>query len=222
VLLAVVGLLGAGAALAWALTGVGEESRGSTVVLTRTVAGEESTVVVTQTVEEETVERTVTQEDDGGPPPEPTGEDGVALNDRGFELLQAGNAEAALPVLESAVAALGGSSSIAEAYASQPRRGAILARRCDGVMKSSTARTGAGRAQESTAPEAGREALRRTGRVSDEVDTMRTLRSLIPRGRPARDHASGGDRWRSGSTERPSAPHAHPREPAACCPGCRD
>ena len=134
VLLAVVGLLGAGAALAWALTGVGEESRGSTVVLTQTVAGEESTVVVTQTLEGETIERTVTEEGDGGPPPEPAGDDGVALNDRGFELLQAGNVEAALPVLESAVAALSGSSSIAEAYASYNLAVARFSlERCDGV-----------------------------------------------------------------------------------------
>jgi hypothetical protein len=135
VLLAVVGLLGAGAALAWALTGVGEESRGSTVVLTQTVAGDESTVVVTQTVEGETIERTVT-EGDGGPPPEPAGDDGVALNDRGFELLQAGSVEAALPVLEAAVAALSGSSSIAEAYASYNLAVARFSlERCDGVAE---------------------------------------------------------------------------------------
>jgi tRNA A-37 threonylcarbamoyl transferase component Bud32 len=138
VLLGVLGLLGAGAALAWVLTGVGEGSSGSTVVLTQTVQGEESTVVVTETVEGETVERTVTADEEGEaePPPPPSGQDGVALNDQGFELLQAGNAEAALPVLESAVAALRGSSSITEAYASYNLATARFALgRCDGVAE---------------------------------------------------------------------------------------
>ena len=139
VLLAVVGLVGAGGALAWALTGLGEESSGSTVVLTQTVQGEESTVVVTETLEGETIERTVTAEGESEPPAAPaapTGEDGVALNDRGFELLQAGDPEAALPVLESAVAALQGASSIAEAYASYNLATARFALgRCDGVTE---------------------------------------------------------------------------------------
>ena len=138
VLLGVLGLLGAGAALAWVLTGVGEGSSGSTVVLTQTVQGEENTVVVTETVEGETVERTVTADEEGGaqPPPPPSGESGTALNDRGFELLQAGNAEAALPILESAVAALSGSSSITEAYASYNLATARFALgRCDGVAE---------------------------------------------------------------------------------------
>ena len=140
VVLGVLGLLGAGAALAWVLTGVGEGSSGSTVVLTQTVQGEENTVVVTETVEGETVERTVTADEEGGaqPPPSPTpsGESGAALNDRGFELLQQGNAEAALPVLESAVAALSGSSSITEAYASYNLASARFALgRCDGVAE---------------------------------------------------------------------------------------
>jgi serine/threonine-protein kinase len=138
VLLGVLGLLGAGAALAWLLTGAGEGSSGSTVVLTQTVQGEENTVVVTETVEGETVERTVTADEEGGaqPPPPPPGESGAALNDRGFELLQAGNAEAALPVLESAVAALRGSSSITEAYASYNLATARFALgHCDGVAE---------------------------------------------------------------------------------------
>ena len=40
------------------------------------------------------------------------------MNDQGFRLLQAGNAEAALPLLERAVAALQGTGSLNEAYAS--------------------------------------------------------------------------------------------------------
>ena len=138
VLLGVLGLLGAGAALAWVLTGVGEGSSGSTVVLTQTVQGEENTVIVTETVEGETVERTVTADGEGEaqPPPPPSGVSGAALNDRGFELLQQGNAEAALPVLESAVAALSGSSSITEAYASYNLATARFALgRCDGVAE---------------------------------------------------------------------------------------
>ena len=60
--------------------------------------------------------------------------DGAALNDEGFGLLQAGDAAAALPVLERAVSALHGSGSLAEAYASY---NLALARMstggCDGV-----------------------------------------------------------------------------------------
>ena len=101
----------------------------------------------------ETVERTVTEEHrrphrdrgrrdgrahrDGGPAPRhrlASGADGSALNDEGFRLLQAGDVEGALPVLESAVAALAGSSTIAEAYASYNLATARFALgRCDGV-----------------------------------------------------------------------------------------
>jgi len=60
--------------------------------------------------------------------------DGSALNDQGFQLLQQGDPQAALPLLESAVAALAGSGSTTEAYASY---NLALARysvgRCDGV-----------------------------------------------------------------------------------------
>jgi len=62
------------------------------------------------------------------------GESGAELNDRGFRLLQQGDVQGALPVLESAVARLQGSSSLAEAYASY---NLAVARfgvgRCDGV-----------------------------------------------------------------------------------------
>ena len=51
------------------------------------------------------------------PPPPPTG-DPAALNDEGFALMQSGDYEAALPLLEKSVAALAGSGSLTEAYAS--------------------------------------------------------------------------------------------------------
>ena len=131
VLLGVTGLLAAGGALAWALSGLGG-GESSTVVLTQTVPGKASTVVVTETTQGETVERTVTE--DAVAQPQPAAESGSALNDRGFRMLQAGDVQGALPVLESAVAALGGTSSIAEAYASYNLAVARFALgRCDGV-----------------------------------------------------------------------------------------
>jgi hypothetical protein len=134
ILAGVVGLLAAGGALAWALDGVGGGSGNGTVVLTRTVAGQERTVVVTETAEGATVERTVTAGEGTPPTGSPANESGSALNDRGFRLLQAGDARAALPVLESAVAALQGSSSITEAYASYNLAVARFANgNCDGV-----------------------------------------------------------------------------------------
>jgi hypothetical protein len=125
------------------MTGVGDGTGGETVVLTETVQGrtlertvtEASTVVLTETVGGETVERTVT--DGAHEPASPaSGANGSALNDQGFRLLQEGNVEAALPVLESAVAALQGSSTLAEAYASYNLASARFALgNCDGVVE---------------------------------------------------------------------------------------
>ena len=130
--LGAVGLVIAGGALAWALTAMGGDSGTATVVLTQTVQGRESTVVVTQSEPARTVERTVTAE--GGARSQPAGASGSVLNDRGFRLLQSGDVQRALPVLESAVVALQGTSSITEAYASY---NLALARfsvgRCEGV-----------------------------------------------------------------------------------------
>ena len=135
---AVVALIAAGGALAWALGGLDGDSGTATVVLTRTVEGQERTVVVTETTEGATVERTVTAD----PEPEaPSGgaaanESGSALNDRGFRMLQDGDVQAALPVLESAVEALQGSSSITEAYASYNLAVARFANgSCEGVAE---------------------------------------------------------------------------------------
>jgi hypothetical protein len=47
----------------------------------------------------------------------PSAASGSALNDQGFRLLKAGDASAALPILERAVASLQGSGSVTEAYA---------------------------------------------------------------------------------------------------------
>ncbi len=127
-------------------------TRRSTVVLTATLPGE--TVVRTVTTEGETVERTVTSDGEtvvvtqtpeattpdtpaattipAAPPP--PGESGRSLNDRGFQLLRRGDVASALPLLESAVAALQGDSTITEAYASYNLAWARFASgRCDGV-----------------------------------------------------------------------------------------
>jgi tRNA A-37 threonylcarbamoyl transferase component Bud32 len=132
VLLAVAGLLVLGAATAWTVGAIGDGSGTATVVLTETRPG--TTVERTVTAESETVVRTqtVSPPADGQPPA--AGEDPTALNDQGFRLLQQGDPQAALPLLESAVSQLSGSSSIMEAYASY---NLALARfslgRCDGV-----------------------------------------------------------------------------------------
>ena len=124
-LLAAAALVGLGAIVAWAVTALGDGSDPSMVVVTRTLQGQ--TVERTVTVEGETVVRT-----EAAPPQE----DPSSLNDRGFRLLQQGDAQGALPLLESAVSQLSGSSSITEAYASY---NLALARftlgNCDGVAE---------------------------------------------------------------------------------------
>lgn len=52
------------------------------------------------------------------PPPSPPSQSGEELNDQGFALMQAGDFQGALSLLEQAVAALAGTESLAEAYAS--------------------------------------------------------------------------------------------------------
>jgi eukaryotic-like serine/threonine-protein kinase len=146
-----VALLAGGGLLAWALADPGKDSETPTVVLTETLQAE--TVVRTVTTEGETVERTVTSEvvvtepdltaPDATttppplpPPPAPSGESGRSLNDRGFALLQQGNATGALPVLEEAVSKLRGESSITEAYASYNLAWARFSTgSCDGVTQ---------------------------------------------------------------------------------------
>ena len=85
----------------------------TTVVRTATVAGE--TQVRTVTVEAQPANPATTQ--GALPVTAASTASGSALNDQGFRLLQAGDAGAALPILERAVAALRGSGSLTEAYA---------------------------------------------------------------------------------------------------------
>ena len=64
-----------------------------------------------------------------------SGDDGVALNDQGFALMQAGRYGDALPLLRRAVVALNGSGVISEAYASYNLAFSRFAvGRCDGVL----------------------------------------------------------------------------------------
>ena len=75
---------------------------------------------------------------DSGEEPAAPGADGsgAELNDQGFALLQQGDAERALPLLESAVSKLEGSTTLAEAYASYNLAVARFALgRCDGVLE---------------------------------------------------------------------------------------
>ena len=86
----------------------------TTVIRTTTVAGEPQ--VRTVTVEAQPV--TPPAASTGAlPVTAPSTASGTALNDQGFRLLEAGDASAALPILERAVAALQGSGSLTEAYA---------------------------------------------------------------------------------------------------------
>ena len=132
-------LVGAGAALAWGLADFEEESPDATVVVTENRPGE--TVTRTETVQGETVVETVVQtqtiprEATTTAPSNPsTGESPRMLNDRAFRLLQAGDHAGALPLLETAVTALRGTSSVTEAYASYNLAFARFALgRCDGI-----------------------------------------------------------------------------------------
>jgi serine/threonine protein kinase len=124
--LAFVGLLGAGLAAA-AFVSVGDDPpRERTVTrvqtMVRTVSDTASTFTVTETTT--------------APPEQPDGgQDGSSLNDTGFELMQEGSFDEALPLLEEAVSILAGSGTLAEAYASYNlafTRFALGA--CDGVL----------------------------------------------------------------------------------------
>jgi eukaryotic-like serine/threonine-protein kinase len=130
-LLVALALLGAGAGLAWAVTEIGDEPQ--TIVITETAQGQTVERTVT---EEETVERTVTAAGADASSSQAPAASGSELNDQGFQLLQQGDAQGALPLLESAVAALSGSSTITEAYASYNLATARFALgRCDGVIE---------------------------------------------------------------------------------------
>jgi eukaryotic-like serine/threonine-protein kinase len=96
-----------------------------------TEGGARATTFVT-TVREEgtTVRETVTTTTEAPPPPQPTppvqtapqppapaGTSGAALNDAGFQKMQAGDYQGALPLLQQAVQKLSGTGTLAEAYA---------------------------------------------------------------------------------------------------------
>jgi hypothetical protein len=124
-LLTVLGAMAlAGALLGFVLT----RDDPTTVLQTTTVAG---------TPQVQTVTVQAAPADSAAPPTTSAttaSSDGAALNDEGFRLLQAGNAAAALPILERAVSALHGSGSLAEAYASYNLALARLSTDgCDGV-----------------------------------------------------------------------------------------
>jgi len=83
----------------------------------RTVTGRGRTVTVTTSAPSEpsTTASTSTATATASPPP-PSG-DASSLNDQGFALMQQGDFESALPLLEQAVAGAEGTSSLTEAYA---------------------------------------------------------------------------------------------------------
>ncbi len=87
----------------------------------------------TQTTPPTTITETTTATEPTQPTPTPT--DGVALNARGFALMQDGDYAGALPLLERAVDSLSGSGSLAEAYASYNLAFTRFAlEQCDGVL----------------------------------------------------------------------------------------
>jgi len=96
---------------------------------------EPQTLKETVTLEGTTIVETVTTAPEPTTAPQPTAESASELNDRGFELLQAGDYQGALPLLEQAVAGLSGSGETAEAYASYNLAFTRLALgSCDGVL----------------------------------------------------------------------------------------
>jgi eukaryotic-like serine/threonine-protein kinase len=96
------------------------------------------TVKETVTLPGQTVVKTVTTEAAPTTAPETTAAPSgnpSDLNNQGFELMRAGNYNAALPLLEQAVAGLSGTGELAEAYASYNLAFTRLALgRCDGVI----------------------------------------------------------------------------------------
>jgi eukaryotic-like serine/threonine-protein kinase len=80
----------------------------------RTVTTQGRTVTVTTTTEQAATTEATTESEQ----PAAASDDPAALNDQGFSLMQAGNYQAALPLLERAVELSQGSGSLTEAYAS--------------------------------------------------------------------------------------------------------
>ena len=106
--LALLALLGGGAALAMLALGGDGKRQAQTVV--RTVTAEGKPTVKTVTEPAPTTAPT-TQ------PAPPSSQSGAALNDAGYTKMQAGDYQGALPLLEQAVQTLQGTGSVTEAYA---------------------------------------------------------------------------------------------------------
>jgi tetratricopeptide (TPR) repeat protein len=103
----------AGVALAAVLAARDDEA-------SQTSPTEPRVTTVVQTQPGTTIEVTVTAEQPPPPPPAeppPAAASGAELNDQGFALMQQGDYQAALPVLERAVQELSGSGELTEAYA---------------------------------------------------------------------------------------------------------
>jgi hypothetical protein len=129
---ALVALLAAGMATA-AVVADDDTPEARTVTRERTtvstVSGTTSTVTVTETAP-------APAETETELPPPRDDVDGAALNDAGFAEMQAGDFEAALPLLEQAASALEGSGTLAEAYASYNLAYTRFALgSCDGVLE---------------------------------------------------------------------------------------
>jgi serine/threonine-protein kinase len=135
--LALLALLGVAVAVL-ATRGGDEKASARTVVRTQTVRGQTQlrTVTVQAPAPTQPTEESPAQSVQQSVTAPAAASDGASLNDQGFRLLQAGNAAAALPLLEQAVSKLQGSDSLAEAYASY---NLALARyetgSCDGVKE---------------------------------------------------------------------------------------
>jgi eukaryotic-like serine/threonine-protein kinase len=120
----------AGALAAALLAGGDGEREGATTPQTvrETVTLEGTTIV--ETVTTEAAPTTATTEPETAPSASPS-----ELNDQGFALMQAGDYEGALPLLEQAVEGLAGSGELAEAYASYNLAFTRLSLgSCDGVL----------------------------------------------------------------------------------------
>lgn len=133
---AVAALALGGVAVAAALVGGDEDKSPVTTAaqqaktIQRTVTQPGTTVVQTVT----TTPAPATTEPAPTTAPEPSG-DPSSLNDQGYERMQAGDYEGALPLLEQAVSGLSGSGSLAEAYASYNLAFTRFALgNCDGVV----------------------------------------------------------------------------------------
>jgi eukaryotic-like serine/threonine-protein kinase len=133
--LAALGIIGVAAAVIASGDG-GGTIEAVTVVRTATVAGTPQVRTVTvqsdQGDEPTTTATTAASTTTASRPPA----SGASLNDQGYRLLRAGNASAALPLLQQAVAKLQGTGSLAEAYASYNLAWALVSTgSCDGVKE---------------------------------------------------------------------------------------